>query len=240
MPQGGKLACAATNKTVDAAFPGIEADTPPGSYVELVVTDTGTGMTPEVRERIFEAFFTTKGAGKGTGLGLASVHAIVRKYHGFVNVTSAAGEGTVFKIYFPVDPSMKSDSRPPMMIENQRGKGETVLLVDDERSIRDIAQQTLESFGYRVLVAGDGIEGIALYVRNAGTIGVVITDMLMPNCDGLSMIRALLGINSEVRIIAASGQGIDPETVKGVSDFLAKPYSAEAMLKLIRAVLDRP
>ncbi|HEY9248940.1 MAG TPA: PAS domain-containing protein [Rariglobus sp.] len=240
MPQGGKLAFAATNKTVDAAFPGIEADTPPGSYVELVVTDTGTGMTPEVRERIFEAFFTTKGAGKGTGLGLASVHAIVRKYRGFVNVTSAAGEGTVFKIYFPVDPSMKSDSRPPMMIENQRGKGETVLLVDDERSIRDIAQQTLESFGYRVLVAGDGIEGIALYVRNSGTIGVVITDMLMPNCDGLSMIRALLGINSEVRIIAASGQGIDPEAVNGVSDFLAKPYSAEAMLKLIRAVLDRP
>ena len=240
MPFGGTLLFAASNRSSDAQFPGVDAETPAGSYVELVVTDSGTGMTPEVRERIFEAFFTTKGEGKGTGLGLASVHAIVKQYRGFVNVTSEVGVGTTFKVYFPVDPSLRSDSRAPMMIDNPRGKGETVLLIDDERSIRDIAQQTLEGFGYHVLVAGDGIEGIALYVRNAKTIKVVITDMMMPNCDGISTIRALRGINPSARIIAASGLEINPEAIKGVSDFLGKPYSAETMLKLIREVLDRP
>ncbi|CAM2834428.1 hybrid sensor histidine kinase/response regulator [Rariglobus hedericola] len=240
MPVGGKLMFEANNKAVDADFPGLEAETPAGSYVELVVMDSGTGMTPEVLERMFEAFFTTKGEGKGTGLGLASVYAIVKKYHGFINVTSEVGVGTTFKIYFPVDPSLRSDSRAPMMIDNQRGKGETVLLIDDERSIRDIAQQTLEGFGYHVLVAGDGIEGIALYVRNLKSIDVVITDMMMPNCDGISTINALLGINPQVRIIAASGLEIKREVVKGVGDFLAKPYSAETMLKLLREVLDRP
>lgn len=240
MPQGGKLLFVAGNKSIDAQFPGVDPGTPPGSYVELVVSDTGMGMTPEVRERIFEAFFTTKGEGKGTGLGLASVHAIVNKYRGFVIVASEPGVGTTFKVYFPVDPSLRSDSRAPMQIDNQRGLGETVLLIDDERSIRDIAQQMLESFGYHVLVAGDGIEGIALYVRNVKTIGVVITDMMMPNCDGVSTIRALLGINPHVRIIAASGLEINRETIKGVGDFMAKPYSAETMLKLIREVLDRP
>ncbi|MDF3056102.1 MAG: domain S-box [Rariglobus sp.] len=240
MPFGGTLHFAASNQVLDAQSPGAPAGAPPGSYVELIVTDTGTGMTPEVRERIFEAFFTTKEEGKGTGLGLASVHAIVKHYHGFVNVTSEVGAGTTFRIHFPVDSSLSFDSRPPMVIDNPRGRGETVLLIDDERSIRDIAQQTLEGFGYHVLVAGDGIEGIALYMRNAKAIKVVITDMMMPNCDGASTIRALLGINPEARIIAASGEGIDRETIKGVSDFLGKPYSAETMLKLIREVLDRP
>ena len=239
MPMGGTLVFTASNKTVDAQFPGIDTDSPAGSYIELTVADSGTGMTPEVRERIFEAFFTTKGEGKGTGLGLASVHAIIKKYHGFVNVTSEVGRGTTFRIYFPVDPSLRTDSRPPMQLNNQRGSGETVLLIDDERSIRDIAQQTLEGFGYHVLVAGDGIEGIALYMRNRAAIRIVITDMMMPNCDGLSTIRALLGINPELRIIAASGLEIDREKVRGVSDFLRKPYSAEAMLQLIREVLDR-
>ncbi len=239
MPLGGTLSFEARNRSIDAPPSGIDAAMPAGSYVELVVTDTGTGMTPEVRDRIFEAFFTTKGEGKGTGLGLASVHAIIQKYRGFVNVASEVGVGTTFRIYFPVDPSLRSDSRAPMMIDNQRGKGETVLLIDDERSIRDIAQQMLESFGYHVLVAGDGIEGIALYVRNSDRIGVVITDMMMPNCDGISTIRALLGINPTARIIAASGLAIDQEKIRGVSDFLEKPYSAEAMLKLIREVLDR-
>jgi CheY-like chemotaxis protein len=240
MPGGGSLRLSASNRTLDAGFPGLRADPPPGFYVELIVADTGTGMTPEVRDRMFEAFFTTKGEGKGTGLGLASVHAIVMKYHGFMNITSEVGAGTSFAVYFPVDPAMRSDSRAPMMIDNQRGQGETVLLIDDERSIRDIAQQTLEGFGYRVLAAGDGIEGIALYMRNAKTVAVVITDMMMPNCDGISTIRALLGINPGIRIIAASGQEINRGVVPGVCDFMAKPYSAETMLKLIREVLDRP
>jgi len=244
MPEGGTLTFAADNLNVDAQYAGTSQEAKPGPYVVLAVTDTGTGMPPEVRDRIFEPFFTTKEVGKGTGLGLSTVHAIVKSHGGFMNVYSEVGQGTTFKVFLPADPTLAQDADKDTRIEIPRGRGEYILVVDDEESIRSITQQTLEAFGYRVLTAEDGAEAVAVFAEHKNKTGLVLMDMAMPIMDGPTAIHALLRIQPEVRIIAASGLASNVSVAKaavaGVKDFLPKPYTAEAMLKLIREVLDRP
>ena len=243
MPHGGTLTLSAANTTIDAQFAATSQEAKVGHYVMLQVTDTGLGIPPEVRDRIFEPFFTTKEIGKGTGIGLATVLTVVRNHGGFLSVESEVGRGSSFKVYLPADPAHRtSDSVSPMRIEMPRGRGELVLVVDDESSIRDITQQTLEAFGYHVLTAGDGAEAVALYAKNMREIAVVLTDMMMPIMDGVATIQVLMRINPAVRIIAASGITSDNSVAKarraGVKHFLLKPYTAETLLKLFREVLD--
>jgi CheY-like chemotaxis protein len=215
----------------------------PGHYVNISVTDSGTGMTPEVLDKIFEPFFTTKSIDKGTGLGLSTVMAIVKSHDGLINVYSEPGKGTTFKIYLPAmqlcTEAMPEHTQEPSL---PRGDGETVLVIEDEASILTITSQTLRAFGYEVLTASDGTEALAIYAQKSDEIAVVLTDMMMPILDGPATIRALLRINPEIKIVAVSGLNAKGSLAKatgaGVKHFLTKPYTAGTLLKTLRAVLD--
>jgi PAS domain S-box-containing protein len=245
MPLGGKLSITATNITIDAQFAAMSPGASPGPFVLLQVTDNGCGISPEARERIFEPFFTTKDVGKGTGLGLATVHSVVKNHGGFLNVDSEVRVGSTFKIYLPADLAIRpSVSNHPHDADLPRGRYELVLVIDDELSILEITQQTLEAFGYRVVTASNGAEAVALYAKQSADIAVVITDMMMPIMDGVATIHALTCMNPSVRIIAASGlelaENITKATGAGVHDFLQKPFTAETMIRRVREVIDRP
>ncbi|HTJ78116.1 MAG TPA: PAS domain S-box protein [Rariglobus sp.] len=241
MPGGGTLAFGAENVTIDAQYAGTSRDARPGPHICLSVSDTGCGIPSELLENIFEPFFTTKDVGQGTGLGLSTVHAIVKSHSGFVTVYSEIGKGSMFKVYLPADPSLQAPSSVASESAVARGRGETILVVDDEVAILTITQQTLEAFGYRVLVAHDGAEAIAEYAQHRDIIAAVITDMVMPIMDGPATINALMRINPQVLIIAASGLNANGGVAKvagaGVKHFLPKPYTAEILLTALHNIL---
>ena len=240
MPTAGRLLIRAENVTLDANDSGLHLDATVGPYVLLRVEDSGSGIAPEDLERIFDPFFTTKEVGKGTGLGLSTSLAIVKSHGGFVRVYSEPGNGTKFNVYLPARTSF-SDEEQARAVELPRGNGELVLVVDDEPSIRQITQKTLEAFGYRVVVATDGADALAIYARRGDDIAVVLTDMMMPVMDGAATIRVLRKLNPSVRIIAASGlvhnrsgMGVDLE----IRHFLPKPYAADSLLMMLKDCLD--
>ena len=198
-------------------------------------------MTPDVIDKIFEPFFTTKGVGEGTGLGLSTALGIVKGHGGFINVYSEVGRGTQFKIYLPAADtpfSVQTESTGSL----PAGRGQLILVVDDELAIREITKGTLEAFGYRALVAADGTEAIALYAQHKDEIKVVLTDMMMPYMDGRATIRALQKLNPQVKIIASSGLADNAKVTESdggsVKRFLPKPYTAETLLNTIADVLD--
>jgi len=245
MPHGGTLTLTAANVAVDGQDAGIGPEAKAGPYVLLEVTDTGTGIPREVRERIFEPFFTTKEFGQGTGIGLTTAHTIVKSHGGFIQVESQVGRGTTFKIYLPADLTAPSaEPAAPAAIAVPRGRDELVLVVDDEEAIRDITRRTLETFGYRVITAKDGAQGVALYARQPQEIAVVITDLMMPSMDGTAMIQVLTRINPAVKIIAASGLAVAENIAKalgaGAQEFLPKPYAGPRLRQVVRNVIDRP
>jgi PAS domain S-box-containing protein len=245
MPHGGALVLSASNVTIDEQFAATSQDAKAGTYVLLQVADTGCGIPPEVRERIFEPFFTTKEVGKGTGLGLSTVHTVVKNHAGFLIVDSDVDRGSTFKIFLPADPAYRAPGSDPSFPPHlPRGKGELVLVIDDEASIREITQQTLEAFGYRVITACDGAAAVALYAKQAHDVALVLTDMMMPIMDGAATIHVLKCINPSVSIIAASGleltENIAKATGAGVHDFLQKPYTAQTLVRRVRDVIDRP
>jgi hypothetical protein len=246
MPKGGQLKITASNVTIDAQFAATSQEATPGAYVLIEVSDTGCGISAEVRERIFEPFFTTKDVGKGTGLGLSTVHTVVKNHGGFLSLDSEVGEGSTFKAYLPADLLLRpgDSSASPAQRELPRGHDELVLVIDDEYSILEITQQTLEAFGYRVITARNGAEAVSLYAKQARGIALVITDMMMPIMDGVATIHVLGCINPSVRIIAASGLELATNMAKansaGVHDFLQKPYTAETLVRRVREVIDRP
>jgi two-component system cell cycle sensor histidine kinase/response regulator CckA len=239
MPHGGDLLLRGESTVIDEQLAAMLRTTAPGRYVRLTVTDTGTGMTPEVRERIFDPFFTTKEPGKGTGLGLATALGIVHSHGGQLNVDSEPGRGSSFQVYLPA----LAETAAPVEAAAEalpRGQGELVLVVDDDATILDITRHTLESFGYRVLTAEDGAQAIGLYALQRDAIAVVLTDMMMPVMDGSALIKALQRINPGVRIIATSGihDSEAAAAAAGVKDFLIKPFAASALLARLRRVLD--
>ncbi len=244
MPKGGTLTFEAANLEIDEQYARTSHEATPGQHVVITVTDTGSGIAPENLPRIFEPFFTTKAVGEGTGLGLSTVHAIVKSHGGFVTVASEVGRGTVFRIHLPASPGLRGRSEPPFAASIPRGRGELILVVDDEPAVRVVTQQTLEAFGYRVLAAADGAEAIALYAQHPDDVDLVLTDMVMPVMDGPTTIAALIRIQPRLRIIAASGfnTSLRPDSpVHGaVKHFLPKPYNAETLLLRVRQVLDQP
>ncbi len=239
MPDGGILSITASNIFIDENYARTDNEAKVGSYVMIAVSDTGVGISPEILDRIYEPFFTTKEFGKGTGLGLSTALAILKSHGGFINVDSKVGKGTAFKVYLPSteDETEKADEhRSP-----ERGHGELILVVDDEASIRDITTATLKSNLYNVISAEDGIDAVTLYSQKRKDIKAVLMDMAMPNMGGLACIRVMRKIDPEVKIIAVSGL-IEKDKLAKVEDahinaFLSKPYTAERLLRTIHEVI---
>jgi len=243
MPHGGKLYLSVENAVLDQQFAERHLEARPGRYVIMHVTDSGTGIPSAVVDKIFEPFFTTKEVGKGTGLGLSMVLAIVKSHGGFVNVESKPGQGTTFRVYFPaLEISSEARKDSSVLPSLPQGKGETVLVVDDEPSVLVVTTQTLTAFGYRALTASNGAEAMTVYMGHRDEIAAVLTDMAMPVMDGPATIRALRDLDPAVKIIVASGSAsigtVSQTPDVGVRHFLAKPYTAGTLLKMLRTVLD--
>ncbi|MBI2932721.1 MAG: response regulator [Planctomycetes bacterium] len=240
MPKGGKLVLETSTLSLDDAFVRTHPGSAPGPVVMLSVADTGTGMDKHVLARIFEPFFTTKEPGKGTGLGLATVYGIIKQSGGYIGVESEVGRGTVFRIYLPAvegAPSPPSDALPPRAVEGSQ----TVLLVEDESPLRKLVQQILQSRGYRVLAASEPGEALLLAERHAGTIDLLLTDVVMPHMNGRELAERLTAQHRDMKVLYVSGYPDDTVMLQGLvrpgMAFLCKPFTAEALLGKIRAML---
>lgn len=238
MPTGGALTITMENIVLDEIYAAMNPDGKPGAYVVASVTDTGTGIPPAVLVKIFEPFFTTKEPGKGTGLGLSTVIGIVKSHGGFVNAYSEEGKGTTFKVFLPTETSgIELEEVSVIQPGIPRGNGELILLVDDEKGIREIAVKLLTRFGYRVLEATNGAEAMLLYLQNQKEIALVFTDVSMPIMDGATLIREIRASNPEARIVVASGLPTNRGVVRAMESdgrhFISKPYTAEKLLETI-------
>jgi len=241
MPEGGQLILQTECTRLDEAYCQIQPETKPGQYVLLTVSDTGCGMDEETLANIFDPFYTTKGRAEGTGLGLAMVYGIVKSHGGHIECVSGLGLGTSFKIYFPASEQEPSAGKTAAA-ELSVGGSETILLVDDEATIREVGEVTLTRFGYTVLTAADGGIAVECYRREQERIDLVILDLVMPNISGKKCLEALIGINPAVKVIVASGYSENEHRAgliqSGARSFVGKPYEAEKLLDTIREVLD--
>jgi nitrogen-specific signal transduction histidine kinase len=239
MPQGGTL----TVETLVVALGGEDAPVPvhcvPGEYVRIAIRDTGVGIKPELLQRIFEPFFTTKEPGKGSGLGLATVYAIVNGYGGFVRAASQVGHGSEFTVYLPVlsrnvQPSVREQ---PQLVEQGTG---TVLVVDDEPFMLTFAEEALQELGYEVLTAENGTRACEIYAQHAGEIDCVLLDMVMPGMSGFETQQALCAINPHVKVALVSGysDGAEADRAResGAATFLGKPYTVETLAQVLKTV----
>ena len=252
MPEGGLLSIGIENRLFDEHYVSMNPQARTGPHLLLSVTDTGTGIPKDILEKIFDPFFTTKEIGKGTGLGLSTTLAIVKSHNGFIHVESEQGHGTTFRIHLPAlmasgqprTPESTGAGTRTAASGLPRGNGETILVIDDELSILTISSKTLQMFNYRVLTASNGAEGVATYATHRNEIAAVLTDMAMPIMDGPATIRALTQMNPDVKIIAMSGYHIEANGSKegphGIRRFLAKPYTAETLLKTLNETLHLP
>jgi len=243
MPQGGVLTISGRNIVLDEEYARRNLDARPGRYIVISVSDTGVGMSESVLERIFDPFFTTKEPGKGTGLGLSTTFGIVKSHGGFIKVYSEPGKGSTFNVYLPANESADSSSDEDAAGELAGGKGELVLVADDEKSIREVAKATLEANGYRVMTAADGAEAVALFARSADEVDVVVLDVMMPVMDGVAALRALRKVKPGVKVILMSGLK-ETDRMEGVERdeydfFLWKPFSAETLLETLHQTLAR-
>ncbi|WP_347238711.1 PAS domain S-box protein [Anabaena sp. FACHB-1391] len=236
MPNGGHLSISAQNLYIDEEIQQINCHAKGGNYIVITVTDTGIGMSPEILERIFEPFFTTKDFGKGTGLGLSTVQGIIKSHKGFINVDSKVGKGSKFQVFLPSINQeislLKSDDH-----KMYQGRGELILLVDDEAQIIEVTKTILENYNYQIITARNGKEAIDIYTQNQDKIKLVLMDIMMPEMDGNAAICKLKEINPQVQIIACSGRNIEPDNEAQVAAILLKPYSNQELLEKLNLVL---
>ena len=238
MPDGGRLTITAQNVTLDETAAQVNIEAHAGKYVLFEVKDTGTGMSPKIVNRIFDPFFTTKEVGKGTGLGLSTALSIVKSHGGFINTYSEPNRGTRFSVYLPVNENENSESETATQnLPFPTGDGELILIVDDEKHIRQVTSATLEKYGYQTLTASDGAEALAIYKQNAEKIRLVLTDMAMPVMDGATLISALQQLDPQPKIISASGLTSGHKTEINADAFLTKPFTAEKLLKTLAEIL---
>jgi two-component system, cell cycle sensor histidine kinase and response regulator CckA len=241
MPEGGRLTLRTGRTVVDAVQARRTTDARPGEFVFLSVEDNGHGIAPEALPRIFEPFFTTKPVGKGTGLGLAVAFGMVKQHQGWIECSTSLA-GTKFTVYLPrhtrEHAGVASESKPPSMPVAR--SGETILFVDDEDLIRSVGKVILEKQGYRVILAADGVEAVATYERENGSIDLVILDLTMPQLAGRDVLPILQRIRPDVRVVFCTGQigdGVaDPDDAMST---LQKPYTAETLASAVRHALDR-
>lgn len=243
MPSGGTLTIRAENVVLDENYARMNIDAHPGGYVMLTVEDKGTGMPPDVVKRMFDPFFTTKEIGKGTGLGLATALTIVKSHGGFINVYSEHQKGTRFSVYIPCGDHEELSSPLPKTPQLPLGRGELILVVDDEENIRTIAEATLTNFGYAAVGAADGTEALAIYAQRRSEIAAVLTDMAMPYMDGAALTRALKKIDPDIKVIAMSGMMSENQTSElenmNVTAFISKPFTAEKLLNSLAELLGK-
>jgi PAS domain S-box-containing protein len=243
MPGGGTLVVSTGNLRVEEGDAAAPAGARPGEWVQLTVRDTGSGMPPEVLAHVFEPFFTTKEQGKGTGLGLATVHGIVAQAGGHVHVESEPGRGTTFRIRLPRTDVPRAAHAPAPEPSTVRG-GETVLVVEDDPRVRSVTVRALAGSGYAVLAAGSGEEAIEVARANRGGFDIVVADVVMPGMDGREVVDALRREVPGLRALYVSGYTQDVIARRGVLDsgveFLPKPFTAGALVARVRAVLDAP
>jgi two-component system, cell cycle sensor histidine kinase and response regulator CckA len=242
MAQGGKLTIETSEVDLDDSYTRTRPEVRPGRFVALTVSDTGSGMSPEVQARIFEPFFTTKGVGKGTGLGLAVVHGIVKQSGGSIEVYSEAGVGTTFKVYLPAveeQPAALSSHGPDLP---PRG-AETILLVEDDDSVRDFAAIALEGLGYTVLTAPGAEAALLLMANRTATVDLLVTDVVMPETGGRKLAETLQALYPGLKVLFISGYTDDAVVRHGVlqSDvaFLQKPFTPTSLARKVRDVLNQ-
>ena len=214
---------------------------PPGSYVRLSVTDTGTGMTPEIQKHIFEPFFTTK-AGKGTGLGLATVYGIVTKWSGHIFLHSTPGMGTTFTFYFPALPPVSAPKHKTKQMSLIPQGSETVLIAEDEDPVRKVLVRTLEKYGYRVLEAANGIEAVQKAWSFEGPIHLLLTDTIMPKMNGKELADEIMKTRPQTKVVFVSGYPREVLSQQGILEsgihLIQKPFELEDLVRQIRKVLD--
>jgi len=243
MPQGGNLTIETENVFLDEEYAKTHLEAVPGDYVMLSVSDTGIGIDKTTLEYIFDPFFTTKNHSEGTGLGLAMVYGIVKNHKGHINCYSEPGEGTTFRIYFPV--IQENHIKRPEIQEKPEIKGgtETILLVDDEDPIRELAKEILSSFGYSVFEAVDGESALEIYKEKKKNISLIILDLIMPGMGGEKFLDEILKIDSSQKMIISSGYSVNGSAndllQKGANGFIKKPYEMRPMLAAVRDVLDQ-
>ena len=238
MPKGGKLSINLTNETMqkeDVAG----TSSKPGPYLVIAVADSGMGIPPEVLPLIFEPFFTTKARGVGTGLGLSTVHGIVRSHGGFIKVQSEVGIGTIFKVYLPLDTHAAVTNKASSATPFATGEGRLVLVADDEPTIRDSARLVLEASGYKVLTAENGLEAVTLFRAHQQEVKYVVLDRMMPIMNGESAALIIHQLAPTLPIILATGllsagvkSGVSDELkAAGITDVLSKPFTADQLLR---------
>ena len=240
MPEGGTLILETHNVTLDEEYARTVLEARPGRYVRLSVSDTGCGMSPQVQARLFEPFFTTKEAGKGTGLGLAVVYGIVKGHGGFINIYSQEGRGSTFHVYLPAI-MLAVPEREVEGWELPTGR-ETILLVDDEEVVRALGQRVLESCGYTVLTAEDGIRALEVYQAHPGEIALVVLDLVMPRMGGLECLQRLRELDPQVKVLISTGytarSPAQELVAKGALGVVEKPFRLRDFALAVRRALD--
>jgi CheY-like chemotaxis protein len=244
MPQGGQITIETRNIDLDENYSSEHAPVVPGRYVMLAVGDTGVGMTRDTREHAFDPFFTTKEAGKGTGLGLATVYGIVKQSGGYVWIYSEPAHGTTLKLYFPEVSAAAAFSTSEHRVASQEAErgSETILLVEDEAAVRGLTSRILEKQGYRVIAAQHGREAMDIASREEGHIDLVLTDVVMPGMNGRGLVERLTGIRPGIKSLYMSGYTDDDIIRRGFIEasksFLQKPFTSDGLLQTVRKVLD--
>jgi signal transduction histidine kinase len=243
MPDGGELTIETDNVELDDSYALVRPEVAPGPYARLVLTDTGCGIAPEVRTHLFEPFFTTKEPGKGTGLGLATVYGIVQQSGGFIDVYSAVGQGTTFRIHLPRCEDAGSLPAPAAKPLLSAHGTETILLVEDQDEVRCLAEQALSMNGYAVLGAGSGSVALEIARRHDGPIHLVVTDVVMPYMSGRELTARLADLRPETKVLYISGYTDDAVVRHGIlsadANFLQKPFTPQGLARKVREVLDR-
>ena len=240
MPDGGAIVIWAENFNVDEHYASMTPDAKPGQFVALRVSDTGTGMPRAVIDKIFDPFFSTKEIGKGTGLGLSTTLGIVKSHGGFISVYSELGKGTTFKLFLPAAMADANVHRSKISVVPIRGNGELILVVDDEPTILSITKMVLEAHHYGVLSASNGPEALAIFAQQMQSIRLVLTDISMPYMDGTVLVPCAQEHETQVPIIASTGQGEETRASEmqalHVTNFLSKPYDSGQLLEALRDV----
>lgn len=241
MPIGGALTITATQVILDQKYARHHLEALPGPYVAVCVADSGSGIPPQVLDKVFDPFFTTKAQDRGTGLGLSTALGIIKGFGGFMDVASALGQGTRFTFFLPIHKTGPAEPISQEVAPSPEGQGELILVVDDEANILDIARTALQAHGYRVATAGSGAEALAAYQQQPQKIGAVLLDLMMAQMDGAATMRALRKLDPDVRIIASSGllpRGQLGEAIAaGELAFLQKPYTDQQILDMLARVL---
>jgi two-component system cell cycle sensor histidine kinase/response regulator CckA len=242
MPQGGSLTIGTSNAELDEAYAWAHADVQPGAYALLTVSDTGHGMTDDVKSRLFEPFFTTKVPGKGTGMGLATVFGIVKANGGHIEVETSPGRGTTFKVYFPQVMDNTSPDQRDVSPAGPATGTETILLVEDEEIVRNLTRTVLQRNGYRVLEACHGVEALDVCRQHPGPIHLMVTDVVMPHLNGRDLAQRLARLRPETKVLFMSGYtGFLDEPLGLPEDsaaFLQKPFAPDALARQVRTLLD--